>query len=130
MALYLRRASDEFPRAHWDTSNEHLVIMSGENVVGSLKKVGSGASGERWQWSITAIVEAATGWAETREEAQAQFAAARRPWLGRTRFARVPLGCSRRGPRRDTCTYGLSSALLLGVCADLVCRARAHNRAF
>ena len=53
--------SDEFPRAHWAPSNEHLVIMSGENVVGSLQKLNSGTTGERWQWSITAIVGSATG---------------------------------------------------------------------
>jgi|RhiMethySRZTD1v2_1073278.scaffolds.fasta_scaffold969206_2 hypothetical protein len=63
MALYLRCVADQVLRAGWEPSNEHLAIMSGENVVGSLKKVGSGASGERWQWSITAIVETATGWA-------------------------------------------------------------------
>jgi hypothetical protein len=47
-------------------------------------------TGERWQWSITAIVGSATGWAETREEAQAQFAAAWRPWLGRTGLQEIP----------------------------------------
>jgi hypothetical protein len=30
VALYLRRAADQFPRAGWEPSNEHLAIMSGE----------------------------------------------------------------------------------------------------
>ena len=76
MALNLRHASDEFPLAHWAPSNEHLVIMSGDNIIGSLQKLNSGTTGDRWQWSITAIAETATGWAETREETQAQFAEA------------------------------------------------------
>jgi hypothetical protein len=57
MALNLRHASDEFPLAHWAPSNEHLVIMSGDNIIGSLQKLNSGTTGDRWQWSITAIAE-------------------------------------------------------------------------
>lgn len=34
MALYLRRAADQFPRAGWEPSNDHLAIMSRETVVG------------------------------------------------------------------------------------------------
>jgi hypothetical protein len=32
MPLRLRRAADQFRRAHWEPSNEHLVILSGETV--------------------------------------------------------------------------------------------------
>jgi hypothetical protein len=64
--------------------------MSGENVIGSLRKLNSGTTGERWQWSITAIVETATGWVETREAAQANFAAAWRVWLRRTGLQEIP----------------------------------------
>jgi|SRR5262245_58913250 len=42
MPLRLRRAADQFRRAHWEHSNEHLVILSGETVVGSLMRHGAG----------------------------------------------------------------------------------------
>ena len=38
MPLRLCRAADQFPRARWEPSNEHLVIMSCDTVVGSLKR--------------------------------------------------------------------------------------------
>jgi len=55
MPLRLRRAADQFPRARWEPSNEHLVIMSGDTVIGSLKKQTGGTLGDRWAWSITCV---------------------------------------------------------------------------
>jgi hypothetical protein len=56
MPLRLRRAADQFPRARWGRSNEHLVIMSGESVVGSLTRQTGGTAGDRWFWSITCVL--------------------------------------------------------------------------
>src|SRR5262245_29386926 len=56
MPLRLRRAAEPFPRARWEPSNEHLVIMSGETVVGSLKRQTGGTAGDRWFWSITWVL--------------------------------------------------------------------------
>jgi hypothetical protein len=88
-ALHLRRTDEQFPRAGWPSSNENLVIMSGETVVGALWKTVSATQRERWQWSITCITEASIGSADTREEAQAQFAEAWRTWLKRTGLQEV-----------------------------------------
>src|SRR5258705_6765870 len=46
MPLRLRRAAVQYPRAHWEPSNEHLVILSGETVVGSLMRQ-TGGTGRR-----------------------------------------------------------------------------------
>jgi hypothetical protein len=54
MALYLRRAADQFPRAGWNPSNEHLAIMSGETGVGPLVRRIGGTFGDRWLWSSPA----------------------------------------------------------------------------
>jgi hypothetical protein len=78
MALYLRRAADQFPRAGWEPSNEHLAIISGETCVGTLVRQVGGTLGN---WSITCETTPMIGYAETREEAQAQFAEAWRAWL-------------------------------------------------
>ena len=56
MPLCLRGAADQFPRARWEPSNEHLVIMSGDTVIGSLKKQTGGTLGDRWAWSITCVL--------------------------------------------------------------------------
>ena len=45
MALYLRRAADQFPRAGWEPSNEHLAIISGETCVGTLVRQVGGTLG-------------------------------------------------------------------------------------
>ena len=42
MPLCLRRAADQYPSSHWEPSNDNLVILSGEIVVGSLKKQNGG----------------------------------------------------------------------------------------
>jgi hypothetical protein len=46
--LRLRRAADQFPRARWESSNEQFVVMSGETVVGSLKRQTGGTASDRW----------------------------------------------------------------------------------
>jgi hypothetical protein len=74
---HLRPSQGEEPRNSWN-----------RDVVGSLQKLNSGTTGERWQWSITAIVGSATGWTETREEAQAQLVDGQLSFNG-----------TRRGPR-------------------------------
>ena len=63
--------------------------MSGDTVIGSLKKQTGGTLGDRWAWSITCVPpdpgqSSGNGWAATREEAQQQFAEAWRAWLART----------------------------------------------
>jgi hypothetical protein len=69
--------------------NEHLVIISGETVIGWLKKRIGGTLGDRWAWSITCVLpdpgeSSRNGWAATRDEAQQHFAEAWRAWLART----------------------------------------------
>jgi hypothetical protein len=88
MALHLRRSADQFPRAGWKPDNEHLVVMSGEIVVGSLMKNQGGPASGSWTWSITCIIgdpnEALRyGVEETREQAQEALARAWRRWLER-----------------------------------------------
>jgi len=56
MALYLRRAAEQFPRANWEPSNEHLAIMSGKTVVGTLIRQAGATLGDRWFWSITCVL--------------------------------------------------------------------------
>ena len=73
----------------WEPSNDSLVVLSGETVVGSLKRTVGGTTGERWSWSITCVLidpheSPKIGWAATREEAQQQLAEAWRAWLART----------------------------------------------
>ena len=75
MSLHLRRASDQYPRACWEPSNDNLVVVSGHTVVGSLKKQIGGTTGERWSWSITCVLidpdeSPRIGGAASREEAQ------------------------------------------------------------
>jgi hypothetical protein len=94
MLLRLRRAADRFPRARWEPSNEHLVILSGETVVGSLMRQTGGTVGDRWFWSITCVLidpeeSQRIGWATTREQAQQQFAEAWRAWLARTELNEI-----------------------------------------
>jgi len=89
MPLLLRRASDQYPLVAWEPSNDNLVIVSGNTVIGSLKKQTGGTVGERWSWSITCVLidpdeSPNIGWSVTREEAQHQLAEAWRAWLART----------------------------------------------
>ena len=75
MSLRLRRASDPYPRACWEPSNDKLVVMIGHTVVGSLKKQIDGTTGKRWRCSITCVLvdpdeSPRIGWAASREDAQ------------------------------------------------------------
>lgn len=58
VTLYLRRAADQFPNVNWPRSDDNLVVMSGEAVIGSLKKMSGDPRDSRWIWSITIAV----GW--------------------------------------------------------------------
>src|SRR5262245_41103839 len=94
MSLHLRRASDRYPRACWEPSNDNLVVVSGRTVVGSLKKQIGGTTGERWSWSITCVLvdpneSPRIGCAATREGAQQQLAEAWRTWLKRTNLQEI-----------------------------------------
>jgi hypothetical protein len=94
MSLHLRRASDQYPSACWAPSNDNLVVVSGQTVVGSLKKQIGGTTGERWSWSITCVLvdpheSPRIGWTGTREEAQQQLAEAWRTWLKRTNLQEI-----------------------------------------
>jgi hypothetical protein len=62
--------------------------MSGDTVVGSLKKATGGTLRDRRAWSITCILidpgeSPRIDWAPTRQEAQQQLAEAWRAWLVR-----------------------------------------------
>ena len=48
--------SQSLRSAGWEPSNENLVVVSGDTVVGSLRKQISGTTGERWSWSITCVL--------------------------------------------------------------------------
>ena len=94
MALHLKRAADQFPNARWERDNDDLVVMTGEIVMGSLKRVTGGPSGGAWQWSITCVIApprqaALYGVEATREEAQESLALAWRRWLGRAELKEV-----------------------------------------
>ena len=114
MALYLRCVADQVLRAGWEPSNEHLAIMFGENVVGSLKKVGSGASGR-------------PAGPATREEAQAQFAAAWRAWLNGPVCKRSLRVFRARPPKRYLYLGPLLGALTRGLCRFGLPRPRAQS---
>jgi hypothetical protein len=91
MALRLKRSADQFPRAGWKPDNEHLVVMSGDVVMGSIKKVVGGPSADHWTWSITCVhippeQSLMFGVEATRELAQEALARAWRRWLARARL--------------------------------------------
>src|SRR5262249_42185481 len=53
MSLRLRRASDQYPHACWEPSNDNLVVVSGHTVVGSLKMQIGGTTGDAgWQENL------------------------------------------------------------------------------
>src|SRR5262245_19385781 len=55
MSLRLRRASDQYPRACWEPSNDNLVVVSGHTVVGSFKMQIGGTTGDAgWQENLAA----------------------------------------------------------------------------
>jgi hypothetical protein len=88
MALHLRRAADQCQNAGWPRENDHLVVMSGQVVMGSIKQVVGGPSANHWTWSITCVhippgQSPMFGVEGTREEAQESLARAWRRWLGR-----------------------------------------------
>jgi hypothetical protein len=115
MPLRLRRAADQFPRARWEPSNEHLVIMSGETVIGSLKKQTGGTLGDRWAWSITCVLP------DPGESPRNGWAAAGRPL--------------RRGPPERLGLDGFEHNGRVGTCRDddwrgaRVCGARSDRAA-
>ena len=98
MPLRIRRACDQYPRAGWPPSDEHLVVVSGETVVGSIsvQTIKTEAVGLKkgWRWSITCVLldpeeSPRIGWSETRVEAQHQLADAWRTWLARTGLSEI-----------------------------------------
>ena len=93
MPLRLRRASDQYPHAGWEPSDECLVVLSGETVVGSLQtqtlKTEAVGLCRGWRWSITSVLidpdeSPRIGWTASREEARQRLAKAWRAWLART----------------------------------------------
>ena len=86
MALYFCRASEAFPGARWSPSDDHLAAMSGNAVIGTLKRALGGRQDGQWIWSITVMVAwpreiQRHGTAHTREAAQAAFAERWQEWL-------------------------------------------------
>ena len=85
-ALRLCRAAEQFPRAGWPVSDEHLVVLYGDEVIGTLRQIDGGPQHGNWFWSITGCyVPPGTmtlyGTAETKEEAKAAFGKTFRKWL-------------------------------------------------
>ena len=86
MRLTLRRAAEQYPKAGWPPSDDELVIMHGETVIGVLRQIDGGPSGDRWLWSITALyvrpgVMTMNGTADSKDEAKATFGKTLRQWL-------------------------------------------------
>lgn len=53
MPLKLRRTAEQFPKAGWPPSDNELVVMHGETVIGSLRRIDGGPQQDNWSWSIT-----------------------------------------------------------------------------
>lgn len=86
MPLKLRRADLQYPKAGWPPSEDYLVVMHGETVIGSLQRLDGGPSHDRWSWSITALyippgIMTLRGTADSKEDAKAAFAKTVRDWL-------------------------------------------------
>jgi hypothetical protein len=86
MPLKLRRADLQYPKVGWPPSEDYLVVMHGETVVGSLQRIDGGPSHDRWSWSITAVYVppstiSSRGTADSKEDAKAAFAKTFRDWL-------------------------------------------------
>jgi hypothetical protein len=86
MPLKLRRAADQFPDAGWPPDNGHLVVMRGDEVIGTLRRMDGGPQAGNWSWSITALyvppgIMTLHGTADTRDEARAAFGKTLRAWL-------------------------------------------------
>ena len=76
MYSLFRRApgsAEQFLRANWEPSNEHLALMSGETVVGTMMRQVGGTLGDCWFWPITCVLTDDTPMTgrPTHEEAQA-----------------------------------------------------------
>jgi hypothetical protein len=53
MSLRQRRAAEQFPKAGWPVSDDHLVVMHAGNVVGTLRRMDGDPQHGHWLWSIT-----------------------------------------------------------------------------
>ena len=86
MPLRLRRSDLQYPNAGWPASDDRLVVLRGDTVIGSLRRIEGGPGHDNWSWSITALYVrpgALTmhGMAETKEAAIAGFTKTLRAWL-------------------------------------------------
>jgi hypothetical protein len=86
MPLKLRRANEQFPQAGWPPSDDHLVVMHDEHVIGTLRRIDAGTQRDSWSWSITALyvppgVMTLHGRADSKEDAKAAFGKTLRQWL-------------------------------------------------
>jgi len=86
MPLKLRRADLQYPNVGWPPDEGHLVVMHGENVVGSLSRVNGGPANNQWMWSITGLyvppgVMNMHGVEDGKEAAKAAFGSTLRTWL-------------------------------------------------
>ena len=84
MALILKRTSAHYPDSSW--SEDHFVVLSGQFVVGIIRKMYGGAQGDRWSWAINGVhadpdVMEKHGMADTREAAMQDFRANWAKWL-------------------------------------------------
>jgi hypothetical protein len=86
MPLKLRRANEHYPDAGWPASDDHLVVLHDEHVIGTLRRMDAGPKSERWSWSITGCyvapgVMSLYGTSDSKEEAKAAFGKTLRQWL-------------------------------------------------
>ena len=56
MALYLRRAARTIPTRQLGLWKEHLAVVSGVSVVGTMMRHVGGTLGDCWFWSITCVL--------------------------------------------------------------------------
>jgi hypothetical protein len=75
-----------YPEVGWPPDEDHLVVLSGERMIGSLRRIGGGPQHDSWRWSITAFyvppgMMTMHGTAESKDEAKAAFAKTLRNWL-------------------------------------------------
>ncbi len=86
VALRLRRAAEQFPKAGWPVSDNELVVMHGGKVIGTLRRMDGGPQQGHKLWSITGCyvppgVMTLHGVEDSKEEAKAAFGTRFRAWL-------------------------------------------------
>jgi hypothetical protein len=92
MTLRLREFADHAPDVGWPRNGTRYVVLSRNEVVGSILQVTGGPGGGHWTWSITILGgqdHPRHGAERTREAAQAALATAWRAWLASAGLAEI-----------------------------------------